>query len=133
MIRLPLRAPVAAGAKVTEKLQDEPAETVPPQLLTTEKSPLMEVPMPVSGSPPLLVSCTAMGADRALIVVFGKLTLVVVSVSEGPVIPVPVNCAVWVPRLSTSVSVPVAAPAATGAKEMVMAHAVFAANVLAQV
>ena len=106
-------------------------------MLTAAKSPLgvltIEVPIPVSGRPPVFEIVTVSGAEICVSTVEGKLRLVAESVSVGPVIAVPLSAVVCVPMLSVTVNVPVAAPAAVGAKATVIAHAVLAARELPQV
>jgi hypothetical protein len=92
-----------------------------------------DVPILVSGNPPLLVIVTVSGGDVCPNTVDAKLKLVVDNVSVGARRPVPLNCALCVPTLSVTVMLPVAAPAAFGAKSTVTAHAVDAASVLPQV
>jgi hypothetical protein len=137
MVKVPLSGPSAVGAKVTEMLHVEPAARVLPQLLTAAKSPLgvltIEVPIPVSGRPPVFEIVTVSGAEICVSTVEGKLRLVAESVSVGPVTAVPLSDVVCVPMLSVTVNVPVAAPAAVGAKATVIAHAVLAARELPQV
>ena len=58
-VRDPLRSPVMAGVKVTLIRQLAPAVTLVPQLLFWPKSPVVAMPLMVSGALPVLVKVTA--------------------------------------------------------------------------
>jgi hypothetical protein len=117
---VPVSDPATLGENVTVTAHDEPAANWPPQLLTALKSVLpaeleTDVPMLVSGSPPLLVIVTVNAGEVCPSTVDAKLKLVVESVSVGPSTPVPVSAALSVPTLEFTLRLPVAGPAAVGA------------------
>lgn len=58
MDKLPLRAPVAVGANVTEMVQLAAAASVEPQVEVWAKSPVAEIPEIFNVAPPLLVNVT---------------------------------------------------------------------------
>jgi hypothetical protein len=127
----------ADGRKVTEIPQEEFAASVPPQLLTAVKSaalgPDTDVPIAVSGSPPVSVNCTVKGADIWPRTVLGKASVVADKESVGPATPVPLKTADCIPAESVMVAVPLAAPACVGAKAIAMEHEAPAASALPQV
>jgi hypothetical protein len=134
IVSVPDSLKATLGANSTVIPHEELAANWLPQPSTAVKSVLpvevvTEVPMPVSGSPPLLVIVTVMGVALCPTTVAGNARFVVESVSVGPASPVPLNCAVCVPTLSVTVKLPVAAPACVGAKSTVTAHADPAASV----
>lgn len=133
MVSVPVMAVAVKGVKITEKVHEEPAARVPPQLLMTVKAPLIAVLIALSGRPPELVMVTVMGWELLVWTVFGKARAVVERESVAAVTPVPDNWAVWVPALVTTVSVPDAVPAAVGAKAMVATQEALAASVDPQV
>ena len=101
MVRTADSALARVGEKSTEMAQEEPAASWLPQLLTALKSvrpvpaeTATEVPMLVRGWPPELVRVTAMGVAVWPTTVLGKRTWVAERVSVGPLMPVPVSCAV---------------------------------------
>jgi hypothetical protein len=109
-------------------VQEEFAANWLPQLSTAVKSRfpaalVTEVPMPVSGKPPLLVIVTVIGVALCPTTVAGNVRLVVDSVSVAPSNPVPLSAADCVPRLSVTVKLPVADPACVGAKSTATAQA----------
>ena len=68
MTSVPVSPPVMLGEKVTVMPQEEAGASWLPQLLTVVKSALpveleTEVPIPVSGTPPLLVMVTVSGGE----------------------------------------------------------------------
>jgi hypothetical protein len=58
MLRVPVLVPLAVGLKVTGMVQLAPALTLVPQVLVSEKSPLVVMPDMVSEALPVLVSVT---------------------------------------------------------------------------
>jgi hypothetical protein len=120
------------GENTTENVQVEPAASVEPQLSVTENGALMESPIPVSGSWPLLVNVTVIGDEDELIDVLGKLSFPNESVAVGAVNPVPLSVAVIVPLAATTVSVPFSVPATVGLKATTIAQDVLAATLLPQ-
>ena len=62
MVKVPVRVPLALGAKVTFNVQVDPAATPFPQLSVSAKSPLAEMPMICKGAVPLLERVTVCGA-----------------------------------------------------------------------
>jgi hypothetical protein len=137
IVSVPVSGFEVAGANVTEIPHEDPAASVLPQSLTAAKSPAVEltteVPIPVSGNPPVFEIVTVSGAEICPVIVAGKLRLVVESVSVAPATPVPSNTAACVPTLSFTVRLPAAAPTAVGAKVSVTAHPVPAAREVPQV
>lgn len=128
----PCAVPSAVGEKVTLSTHDDPAASELPHVLLAANGPLTDVPIDVSGTPPEFVSVSVSGAEVCWITVPGKVRLVAESVSVAAAIPVPVSGAVWVPALSTSVNVPLAAPVAVGEKLIETEQAVLAASELPQ-
>jgi len=61
MVSVPVRVPAALGVKVTLMVQEPPAVTLLPQLLASEKSPLMATLATESAKPPLLDRVTTCG------------------------------------------------------------------------
>jgi len=59
MLSVPVRAPAAAGLKVTEIVHLAPALTVVPQVLVWVKSPLAPMLEIVSGAFPVLLRVTS--------------------------------------------------------------------------
>jgi hypothetical protein len=135
--RVPCSVVAIVGENSTVIPHDEFGASWLPQSLTTEKSPfdnvsLTDVPIEVSGSPPLFVKVTVSGGDTCPTTVGARVRLVVESTSVGPSTPVPLNAADCTPTLSVTVRIPVAAPACLGVKSSVTAQPVFAASVLPQ-
>jgi hypothetical protein len=61
-VNVPVRAPAAVGLKVTLMVQEPPAVTLLPQLLASEKSPLMATLATASAAPPVLLRVTVCAA-----------------------------------------------------------------------
>jgi hypothetical protein len=62
MVSVPVRVPAALGVKVTLMVQEPPAVTLLPQLLASEKSPLMAMLATVSTALPVLLRVTVCAA-----------------------------------------------------------------------
>lgn len=127
-----------AGEKVVEIVQEEPAESVNPQLLVSPKfaafvPPSVMVEM-VSVAEPELVKVTVRGELVLPWSVAGKVTEVADSVASGTA-PAPVSATVCgePAALSATLSVPVTVPAATGVKFTGMVQFEPAASVVPQV
>ena len=72
-LSVPVRFPVAVGVKVTLIVQLAPAATEPPQVLVSEKSPLVVIVRGVRAPAPVLVSVSVCAGLEVEIVCPGKL------------------------------------------------------------
>jgi hypothetical protein len=135
-VNVPLRVPVAVGAKVTLMMQLVPAATLVPQLFVCPKSPLL-VPVKAIFA---MFNTTPLGLESvtacAVLVVptFWPLNVRVVGERLGSAVPVPVRLAVWgllVP-LSVTVKVPLRVPLAVGVKVTLIVQLVPAATLTPQ-
>ena len=79
----PVRVPVAVGLKVTLIVQLAPAATLVPQVLVSEKSPVVEMLVMLRVAVPVLVSVTVSAALLVPSTVTGKVRLVGESVTAG--------------------------------------------------
>ncbi len=143
MVSVPLRAPEAAGVKPTVMVQVEPATSVAPQLLVSEKSPELALPpivmlAIVNGPVPELVMVTLCAAAATPTAVLGNVRVVGEAAAEGTATPVPVRVTVCVvPETLLALSVIVMAaprvPAAVGVKVTEIEQLAEGAKVVPQV
>lgn len=116
-VSAPLRAPVAAGLKVTLIVQLEPPAKVAPQLFVWAKSPLMPTPLMDSVPLPEAVSVTVWAALVVLMIRDAKVSDAGAMTASGGAVPVPESVTVCGLPLALVVirSVALRAPAAAGA------------------
>jgi hypothetical protein len=93
-----------------------------PQLFDVWNPALAVIAIDFSEKSPLLLSATVCAADSCPVTVPGKFRDQGLSESDGAAPPVPLSAIVWVPALSTRVSVPFDAPVCVGANSTVIAH-----------
>jgi hypothetical protein len=94
MLMVPVLVPLATGLKVTEMVQLAPALTVVPQVLVSEKSPLVVIVRGVRAPVPVLDSVSVCGALGVETVCPAKLRLVAERLTTGAR-PVPFKFTVW--------------------------------------
>ena len=124
MLNAALKAAAVAGLKATYTVQLAPAARVGVQVFSASKSvglvPVSAMDVRFSVAVPELVRVIACAAETFPWVVVGKAMLVVLSLTEGIAVPVPVRvtfCGEPV-ALSVTLSVPVRAAAEAGSKAM---------------
>jgi hypothetical protein len=61
MVRVPVLVPLAVGVKVTLRVQEALAATLEPQVLVSEKSPLVLMPLMLRVALPVLLRVTFCG------------------------------------------------------------------------
>ena len=121
MVNAPVMVPVVVGWKVTRMVQEAPAATLEPQVLVSEKTPVIVMLLMLSVALPVFVSVT----DWGLLVVNGFCEAKVKEVGErltaGPA-PIPARLTVCVVGLALSVmvKVPVVSPVPVGSKVTLM-------------
>jgi len=98
MLRVPDLAPPALGLKVTEIVQLEPAETLVPQVLVWEKSPLSVMLDTVRGALPVFVSKTLCGGLLVPDIWAGKVSDVGVKLAPGPTV---ISVKLWLAAVPT--------------------------------
>ena len=136
-VRVPERAPVAVGVKLTLIVQDADAANVAPQVDDMEKSPLGVIDVMLSVAFP--VFCRVTGCEELVVptVVLPNVKLLglIVAIGAAGAVPVPVKETVWgLPEaLSVNDSVPDLAPVAVGVNVTVTVQVAFAAKVAPQV
>jgi hypothetical protein len=122
MVRVPVRAPLAAGVNVTEMVQLAPAATLDPQFWVSAKSPDAEMELIANAAEPEFVSVTVWAAllDPTGSELKFKLVADICTVGAAAVA-VPTSAIFWVApatlsELSVNVREPEIAPAVVGAK-----------------
>ena len=124
-VTAPVKAPAAAGLKVTLIVQLPETATLVPQVLVSEKSlesvPVIAMLAMVRAAVPVLLRVTDWEALEVFTTWSGKVRLEEESTAVGAV-PVPVKLTVWglLLALSVMVSVPLSVPVVVGAKTTLM-------------
>lgn len=114
--RTPVLVPPTVGVNVTLMVQEDPAASVPEQLLVCAKLPVVEIAMPVTLAVPELVSVTGCEALVVFSGWFEKVSVVGASVMAGWGTPVPVIKMICglLGALSVKVREPTLCPATLG-------------------
>ena len=133
MVIWPRSAPTALGEYTTWSAQVLWPGSDVPQRLFTEKSPVIATSIFVNALSPLFVTVTCCAALVVPIVCAAKVRTVALSVSVGPVCPLPLSNAVCVPTSSVATRLPDAAPDAVGEKTTPTVQLVFTAKEAPQV
>jgi hypothetical protein len=118
MVTAPFRVPIAAGVKVTLRVQLAPAARLALHVFVSEKSPLTVMPVMLRAALPLLQSVTVCALLHVPTACAGKVKEAGERLSTGAATPVPVSLTVCVAGLALSVivKVPLLEPAAVGVK-----------------
>ena len=134
IVRVPVRVPVAVGLKVTLKVQLEDADKLGPQVLVSEKSPLIATLEMVSVVVPVFLRVTVWALLVVPTVCDENVKEVGDRLATGP-LPVPLRLMVCVAGLALSVMVivPVSVPVVVGVKVTLMEQDEEAARLVPQV
>jgi hypothetical protein len=134
MVTAPFRVPIAAGVKVTLRVQLAPAARLALHVFVSEKSPLTVMPVMLRAALPLLQSVTVCALLLVPTCCAGKVKEVGERLTTSVATPVPVRLTVWVAGLALSVivKVPLLDPAAVGVKVTLRVQLAPAATVAPQ-
>ena len=134
MVTAPFRVPIAAGVKVTLRVQLAPAARLALHVFVSEKSPLTVMPVMLRAALPLLQSVTVCALLHVPTACAGKVKEAGERLTTGAV-PVPVRLTVWVAGLALSAMVkePLREPLTVGVKVTLRVQLALAARLAPQV
>jgi len=130
-VSAPVRVPLAVGVKVMLNVQDAWTATLPPQLLVSEKSPLVETLLIVRVPVPVLLrvtGCDALAVPTAWLAKARVLGETPATGAGTKPVPVRLICCGLPVALSVTVRVPVRFPLAVGVKVTLNVHDEFTAT-----